>query len=239
MMKSTWLESHLDSLQAIQDMQQLQIFTEKLRDRLEVAHVVYHWINSAGRRFGAGTYCTDWVDRYLDRMYVHIDPVIIGSAQRSGLTNWKEFDWSSRKAQKFLSDAIEHGLGDQGISIPIHGPKGRFALFSVNASCSDASWQKFINEKGRPLTLMAYEMDQKAIEFEKSDENFPLPALSPRELSALTLLAEGKNRAQAASELDISENTLRVYIESARHKLGAMNTTHAVARALRSGIIVS
>ena len=32
-------------------------------------------------------------------------------------------------------------------------------------------------------------------------------------------------------------STLRVYIESARFKLGAMNTTHAVARALMSGMI--
>jgi DNA-binding CsgD family transcriptional regulator len=31
---------------------------------------------------------------------------------------------------------------------------------------------------------------------------------------------------------------LRVYIESARHKLGAANTTHAVARALSLGFIV-
>ncbi len=35
-----------------------------------------------------------------------------------------------------------------------------------------------------------------------------------------------------------SENTLRAYIDSARHKLGAMNVTHAVALALARGIIV-
>jgi DNA-binding CsgD family transcriptional regulator len=51
-------------------------------------------------------------------------------------------------------------------------------------------------------------------------------------------LALGKSRAQAAADLEISEHTLRVYIESARHKLGALNTTHAVARALSSGIII-
>jgi DNA-binding CsgD family transcriptional regulator len=46
------------------------------------------------------------------------------------------------------------------------------------------------------------------------------------------------NRAQAAAEMEISEHTLRVYIETARHKLGALNTTHAVARALSRGLIV-
>jgi DNA-binding CsgD family transcriptional regulator len=54
----------------------------------------------------------------------------------------------------------------------------------------------------------------------------------------MTYLAKGMNRAQAAAEMTISEHTLRVYIESARHKLGALNTTHAVARALATGVII-
>jgi DNA-binding CsgD family transcriptional regulator len=41
-----------------------------------------------------------------------------------------------------------------------------------------------------------------------------------------------------AQSLAISEHTLRVYIESARHKLGAINTVHAVARALSLGLII-
>ncbi|KEJ89760.1 hypothetical protein DSW25_05935 [Sulfitobacter donghicola DSW-25 = KCTC 12864 = JCM 14565] len=48
----------------------------------------------------------------------------------------------------------------------------------------------------------------------------------------------GYSRAQVANSLAISEHTLRVYIESARFKLGALNTTHAVARALSRGLIV-
>ena len=54
----------------------------------------------------------------------------------------------------------------------------------------------------------------------------------------MTLLAIGYSRAQVAETLAISEHTLRVYIESARFKLGAANTTHAVARALSRGLIV-
>jgi DNA-binding CsgD family transcriptional regulator len=52
------------------------------------------------------------------------------------------------------------------------------------------------------------------------------------------MLALGLSRAQAADSLSISEHTLRVYIESARYKLGAANTTHAVAKALLGGHIV-
>ena len=54
----------------------------------------------------------------------------------------------------------------------------------------------------------------------------------------MTLLAIGYSRAQAADTLSISEHTLRVYVESARFKLGALNTTHAVARAISRGLVV-
>ena len=54
----------------------------------------------------------------------------------------------------------------------------------------------------------------------------------------MTLIAVGYSRAQIADRLSISEHTLRVYIESARFKLGALNTTHAVARAMSCGLIV-
>ena len=39
--------------------------------------------------------------------------------------------------------------------------------------------------------------------------------------------------------LAISEHTLRAYIEGARLKLGALNTVHAVARAVAEGLIVT
>ena len=58
-----------------------------------------------------------------------------------------------------------------------------------------------------------------------------------RELSAMALLARGYSRSQVAHDEQISEHTLRVYFEGARHKLAALNTTHAVARALTRGLI--
>lgn len=66
----------------------------------------------------------------------------------------------------------------------------------------------------------------------------PDRSLSPRELDALTLIGMGNSRAQSAENLSISEHTLRVYLESARFKLGAANTVHAVALAMARGKII-
>ena len=132
----------------------------------------------------------------------------------------------------------QYGVGNQGYSIPIRGPNGQFALFTVNHSWSDEAWAKFTLEHRRDLILIAHYFNEKALEFEPDRQPDNPPSLSPRETDAMTLLAIGYSRAQVAARLSISEHTLRVYIESARFKLGALNTTHAVARAMSRGLIV-
>ena len=88
----------------------------------------------------------------------------------------------------------------------------------------------------RDMLLVSHFLNERLLSLEGS-EGTPYQSLSPRETDALTLLASGRTRAQAADYLGISENTLRVYIESARFKLNATNTIHAVANAMSRGLI--
>lgn len=61
--------------------------------------------------------------------------------------------------------------------------------------------------------------------------------LSDREREVLQLLANGRTTDKAAQELFLSPATVRSYVENGMQKLGALNRTHAVAEALRQGII--
>lgn len=232
------LDQVLEDLDATSELDELQGIIEALRDTFNVDHMVYHWVDSAGDQYGCGTYSNEWRERWVAKNYQRVDPVIIGCFQRFHPVDWKRLDWSSKAAREFLIEAQEYGLGNQGFSIPIRGPNGQFALFSVNHSCDDATWEKFTEENSRDLILMAHFFNRKALEFEPSRQPEHARALSPREVDAMTLLAIGYSRAQTAEALSISEHTLRVYIESARFKLGALNTTHAVARAMSRGLIV-
>lgn len=232
------LDGFIERLQAANALEDLQAATEFLKEHYGVAHVVYHWVNSVGERFGAGTYSSEWVDRYLEKDYLRMDPVIFGCFQRFNPVDWKQLDWSAKSARAFFSEAVEYGVGNQGYTIPMRGPKGQFAIFTMNENCEDDLWTEFVDKNARDLMIIAHEFNKKALDFEKVSVGGKLPSLSPRELSAMTYLAKGFSRAQAADELSISEHTLRVYIEAARHKLGALNTTHAVARAMKNGIIV-
>ena len=88
------------------------------------------------------------------------------------------------------------------------------------------------------MLLIAHAFNHKALDLEPDRTPEHAQVLSPREVDAVTLLAMGYNRAQLPQALTILEHTVRVYVESARFKLGAMNTTHAVARAISRGLIV-
>jgi len=67
----------------------------------------------------------------------------------------------------------------------------------------------------------------------------PIPReLTPRETQVLQLLAEGLPNKVIASQLDISEHTVKFHINSIMGKLGAQSRTDAVMRATRSGLIL-
>ncbi|WP_233495520.1 helix-turn-helix transcriptional regulator [Rhodosalinus halophilus] len=237
-MSASRLESILERLDAATAPDDLQAAIEALRAHYAVDHLVYHWVSPDGEQYGCGTYPRAWVERYLERGYLRIDPVIQGCYRRFHPVDWKRLDWSSRAVRAFLRDARDHGLGRQGFSVPIRGPAGQFALFTVNHDCDDTAWAVFTAAHCRELILVAHAFNRKALEFEAGRLPEHQAQLSPRELDAMTLLAIGYSRAQVADTLSISEHTLRAYIESARFKLGALNTTHAVARAMSRGLIV-
>lgn len=231
------LEDFLEDLQAARSLDDVQAHLFGLRDLLNTDHLVYHCLDASGNKYGAMTYDAPWIRRYIEEDYARIDPVVKGTYQRFHPVDWKQLDWSGKLQRDFLCEALETGVGNQGVSVPIRGPNGQFALFSVNGSDTDDAWALYRKENLKTLILAAHFINQRALELE-SDAAPAAKALSPREADALTLLATGMNRSQASEKLGISEHTLRVYIESARAKLGAANATHAVARAMVRGLIV-
>ncbi len=232
------LERFFERMESAKTQDDLQALITDLRDHYGIAHIVYHWVNSDGAQYGVGTYPIEWAEHYVASGYLRVDPVIQGCFQRFHPVEWKRLDWSSKAARSLLAEAIDWGLGNQGYSVPLRGPNGQFALFTANDSCTDEAWQDFCETNVRDLIMVAHYFNQKALEFERPEDEKVQKPLSPREADALTFLALGYSRAQIAEMLEISEHTLRVYVESARFKLGALNTTQAVARALSLGLIV-
>jgi DNA-binding NarL/FixJ family response regulator len=61
--------------------------------------------------------------------------------------------------------------------------------------------------------------------------------LTPRELEVLELLVEGLSNKTIAAHLGISDQTVKFHVAAICGKLGAVNRTDAVRRAIRQGLV--
>ncbi len=65
----------------------------------------------------------------------------------------------------------------------------------------------------------------------------PVRRISPRGAQVLALLAEGYGNKQIAAELSITLDTAKTHVRNVATALGARNRAHAVAIAIREGIL--
>jgi DNA-binding CsgD family transcriptional regulator len=65
----------------------------------------------------------------------------------------------------------------------------------------------------------------------------PLASLTKRELDVLALIAEGHPNRDIAAVLQLSEETVKTHVQHLLQKTDAKGRAHAVAIAMRSGLI--
>jgi DNA-binding NarL/FixJ family response regulator len=93
-----------------------------------------------------------------------------------------------------------------------------------------------------PSLALAAEIEADAVLFAPPEPDGTSEELTPellthRELEVLDLLAEGLPNRAIAARLGISDQTVKFHVASLSGKLGAINRTDAVRRAVRKGIL--
>lgn len=204
-----------------------------------VLFVTYHLAQTVSGNVDAPfvrtTYPDKWVSRYLMRDYVKHDPVV-----QEGFLRQLPFEWSevtpSQKAQELMMDAIQHGVGMAGYSIPISDRAGRRALFSINYTAPDEHWAAMLEESREDWAELAHLIHRKAV-IELHGDVDPIPHLGARELECLTWTARGKGSKEIANLLGLSDHTTKAYLKSGRHKLTCATVAEAVTKAIKLHII--
>ncbi len=231
------IERVLDHLQGLEKPDQLQSLVETVRDTYEIKNVVYYSNDLTNNQVYGFTYNPKWVKHYQESHLKNIDPVVQSAQRQFHPINWKMLDWSKRRSRQFFREAADSGVGNQGLTVPIRGPHGQFAVLTINDATSDDNWQSFIKDYTQDMLILSHYIHKTIHEVAKFGRKGSNRELSPRERDVLALLATGQSRAQIAEKLGISEHTVRVYLDTARTKMGALNTTQAVALAIRSGVV--
>lgn len=230
------------ALETVNSETELRAFISVLLARYGLKHAVYHAVSVPGveeRNIPLVlTYPEDWVHRYLDQDYFTIDPVISKAAISLLPLDWSTLDIRNGEAKRFFGEAGEFGIGLNGLTFPIRGPSGDFALFSITSDLPRPEWLRVKGRLIRDLQVLAHYVHGKVMQF-AIGPSYAMASLSPRERQCLRLGATGLTNKQIAWEIKISERVVRAYFESARHKLHCLNRSHVVARAVDLKIISS
>jgi len=258
---SSRLNAILERLSELPDLGGFGDIIESIRATYDIDHVYYYAISLGldsrdlgdrrvsrlpevdgilqhkGRQLAAMSYSPDWIRRYFEAKFFEVDPVLAGASASFDPVDWADLDWDGNERRRFLDESVDFGVGNHGYTIPVRGPGGQLAIFTINKQCTDETWATILAENRTDFMLLAHFTHQRVLKTAGLEHTHPARPLSNRERDAMRLIADGLSRGRASEKLGISENTFRVYIDSARHKLGALNIPHAIALAAHRGLI--
>jgi DNA-binding CsgD family transcriptional regulator len=231
------LREDLDRASSIRGIEQV---LRKLVDRAELTHAIYHLPAVPGRAEAAAvtimTYPQSWATHYVERKYFLVDPVVSVHLYSILPTDWNDLPRPTNQIRTIFGEAVDFGVGPQGMTVPVRGRFNEVALFSVTSADAPSAWASKLRWLTPHLKMAAYLLHSRVLELSMKTKT-AAPSLSPRERECVILLAGGMRDTEIADRLGISRRVVSAYIDSLRYKLGAPTRSNAIARAFKFGII--
>jgi DNA-binding NarL/FixJ family response regulator len=98
----------------------------------------------------------------------------------------------------------------------------------LSGACNAGEDSQFARAMEIPMTVQAHSADTLP---------YLVDRLNDREVMVLRMLADGSNTREIAHRLNYSERTVKAIIQDITQRFGLRNRSHAVAFALRNGLI--
>ena len=177
-----------------------------------------------------------WRERYFERKYYEIDPVVRRTPMFSKPFIWDQLvkgEQLRADERQVMEESKEAGLR-HGISVPLFGPSGRVSVLSFASQLDDAAPVHRLSH----LNVLAWQFH---IAFsaiaQPTEHEMGRIELSARERDCLQWTAEGKSSWDIGMILQISDNTVNFHIKKAMRKLDTTSRTVAVVKAMRLHLI--
>lgn len=204
-----------------------------------------------------GTTGSAWEIEYQHNGFIQVDEVIRKARRTNTPFRWSDTPLPKRLGQKkpgalkTMQAAADYGF-KEGLVIPFHFVDGigrvHSSLCSLIWTDSVAGFRQVTETSFQQLHLILIYWMQRSIDLRTAavqaagnvvklrDAALEI-GLTDRERDVLAWAARGKTTSVTAEILRISPKTVEVYAASAIEKLGAGNRTHAVAMAIKLGLI--
>ncbi|MEZ5692018.1 MAG: LuxR family transcriptional regulator [Rickettsiales bacterium] len=180
-------------------------------------------------------YPDDWMKYYYSKDYFEVDPVIKVIKQTSGPFLWNKLPELKNGLDKdehvLMEEAREAKLLD-GIGISLHGAYGEIVGMGVASSSGQVDLDR------NTVSLVYSLCTQFHVLYRNMEEkSSPIIQLSKREKEVMNWAASGKSRGVIADILNISDETVKTYIERIFIKLQVSSIQMAVVKAISLGLI--
>jgi LuxR family quorum sensing-dependent transcriptional regulator len=175
----------------------------------------------------------EWTRIYAEGHYMHDDPVIKHLRRATKPFEWREVTFDAERdprSAELMRLRSEFGFKNAFV-VPVPGMTGTLAGVSMSGARPElTAWNKpAINM----MALYAFE----TMAAMRNGGPAPYAGLTECEQEVLTWVAAGRTAWDISEMLSIAQRTTYEHIQNATRKLGALNRTHAVALAMRDGLI--
>ena len=192
--------------------------------------------DSGWRIVMTGNYPRAWQERYLRRGYHAIDPMIEYAKTAEAPMAWSRELFAREPLRALARDTLSIGL-NHGWLQPMHDPGGGFGMLTL-ARRGGPLGEEELRAKLPMVQWLARVVHRRLFgEFQAWQRNRAISCLTERELTCLRLAADGGTAQEIAQLAGVGERTVNFHMANAISKMGAANKTHAVALAMRLGLL--
>ncbi len=177
-----------------------------------------------------------WLFQYWKNSYGEVDPVLHALLRSQRTQVWSQVyaNVQTEKEKEFVKTSAAYGLADgvtAGSLDPYCGVATFFA-FAGGEPDEHARYVKFLDYLGQHLHLALLRSASKL----SPSADACVTTLSPREVTILNWIKDGKTNWEIGQIVGVTERTVRFHIESIFGKLDVSSRTQAVAVAVQHGL---
>lgn len=234
----------LSKLENSETHQELKEYCDEFSDLIKVPYYLLGIIGQESAYAPSirvlSNYPQKWLDLYFEESKQKEDPVVKYILEKQTPIRWDRLakieGFSSSKNLKVFKEAASYGLSN-GVSIPLNSVGDNIAVFSIAINQCDDENMILDNALLYAHTFATNLLERYlVIELNQAQEETQVH-LTKRELECLFWATEGKTAWEISQILNVTERTAIFHLNNSSNKLGANNRQHAVALAIKKGLI--
>lgn len=233
----------IDKLNDVENNEQLEEICEEFCILAEIPFYLFGIIEQSSLQTPIlhvlSNYPEPWLELYFKQNSQRVDPVVSYIMTQQSPIRWDSLvqreQFQDPKQQELMRLASHYGLSN-GFTIPIKSASGDFVLFSMAIDDVDNQQEKLDAIIPFAHTLATHLLECYML-LKIKEKGKKEVSLTKRETDCLFWASEGKTAWEISKILNIAERTVLYHLNNCTNKLEVSNRQHAVAQAIKKGLL--